>query len=76
MYKNNLVDLDINEIFKEYKGENIALVLIEDTNSPKEKIFLKTNIMGKTLSKNIIISKRKILNQNKFYEKDYYRNSK
>ena len=39
MYKNNLIDLDINEIFKEYKGENIALVLIEDTNSPKEKFF-------------------------------------
>ena len=68
MYKDNLVDLDINEIFKEYKGENIALVLIEDTNSPKEKIFLKTNIMSKTLSKNIIISKEN-LNQNKFYEK-------
>ena len=40
--KNNLIDVDIKKLFKEYPDKNLALILIEDSNSSNKKIYLKT----------------------------------
>ena len=47
--KNDLLSLDIRDIFQEYTNKNIALIFIEDTNSNKEKIFLKQESWVKLL---------------------------
>ena len=51
--KNNLIDLNVKNLFKEYSNKNLALVLIEQINAKPEKIFLKTKIQGKNINKNI-----------------------
>ena len=52
-YKDNLFDLNVKDIFKEYSKKNSVLVIIEENNLGKNKIFLKTNIMGKNINKSI-----------------------
>ena len=64
----NLFNVDIESIFVEYKGKNLALVIIEEDNKRIDKIFLKTSIMGKNINKNLKIKKLN-LSQIKFYEK-------
>jgi hypothetical protein len=66
--KDNLLNLQLNNLFKEYLEKNIALVLIEQENSNDEKIYLKTKILGKEIVKNIII-KRQELTEEEFYKK-------
>jgi len=63
--KNNLLDIKLNSLFAEYKGKNLALVLIEDNNLKEEKIYFKTEIFGKSIVKNVKI-KRLNLKQEKF----------
>ena len=55
--RNNLLDLSLDLIFKEYADKNIALVFIEEDELNKEKIYLKTKIQGKLISKNLNIEK-------------------
>ena len=62
-----MLDLDLRDLFLEYTKKNLALVLINDTNSAEEKIFLKTIIMGKLISKNLLV-KRSNLSEEEFYE--------
>ena len=52
-FQDNLFDIDIKKIFAEYSKKNLALVIIEENNSGKNKILLKTNIMGKNINKNL-----------------------
>ena len=66
--KDNLLNLELSYLFKEYSGKNIALVLIEDNNAKEEKIYFKTEILGKNIVKNIII-KRLNLSEEIFYKK-------
>ena len=66
--KNNLLNLSLNDLFKEYLKKNVALILIEDNNLKEEKIFFKAKIQGKNIIKNIVL-KRQNLNQDQFYEK-------
>ena len=40
--KENLYGIDLKNLFKEYENKNLALVLIEDTSSNEEKIFIRT----------------------------------
>ena len=42
--KENLYGIDLKNLFKEYENKNLALVLIEDTSSDEEKIYLRTKI--------------------------------
>ncbi len=49
----NIIDLDIREIFKEYGNSNLAVVYIEENNLKINKVFLKTNIMGKNINKSL-----------------------
>ena len=66
--KNNLLDIDIRNLFQEYSNKNLALVFIEDSNSTEEKIFIKTNILGKKINKQIVVKKLN-LSDEKFYKK-------
>ena len=56
-YRNNLLNLNLDLIFSEYTDKNIALVFIEEDEFNKEKIYLKTKIQGKFISKNLNIKK-------------------
>tara|TARA_Y100000591_G_C21810861_1_gene687794 strand:+ start:119 stop:1165 length:1047 start_codon:yes stop_codon:yes gene_type:complete len=66
--KKNLIGLDLKEIFKEYSKSNYGLVLIDITNPKKEKIYLKTQILGKNISKNLNIQNL-YSDKKKYYEK-------
>ena len=66
--KNNLIDLNLNQLFKEYSNKNLALILIENNKANLIKIYIKKKIQGKNISKSLNIKKQN-LNVDKFYEK-------
>ncbi len=66
--KSNLIELDLTKLFEEYNNKNLALVLIEDNKINNSKIYIKTKIQGKNLSKSIKI-RNDNLDTNEFYEK-------
>ncbi len=51
--KNNLIDLNIDELFEEYTGKNLALILIENSKNSTQKIYIKTKLQGKHVSKSL-----------------------
>ncbi len=53
--KDNLLDLNINDLFKEYPNKNKAVIFIEHSKFTKKKIYIKTFIQKKNISKNVII---------------------
>ena len=53
--KNNLLDIEINNLFLEYSKKNQALILIEDKKGSIEKVFLRANISGKKINKNLLL---------------------
>ena len=65
--KNNLFNLDIKNLFEEYTNKNLALVLIEDNYEKIGKIYIKTFLQGKNISKSLEIKNNKLI-KNKFYE--------
>jgi hypothetical protein len=65
---NNILNLELKDLFKEYRDKNLALVLFEDRNKKEEKIYFKTKILDKSFLKNIDI-KRENLDQEDFYKK-------
>ena len=56
--KNNLIDLNVKNLFKEYSNKNLALVLIENNQDFIEKIYIKTVIQGKSISSSLNFKKR------------------
>ena len=62
------MDLNLSELFQEYIGKNLAVILIEDSGADKEKIYIKTKILNKNIDKNLIITKSN-LNKESFYKK-------
>ena len=60
--------MKLNSLFKEYSGKNLVLVLIEDNDFREEKIYFKTEILGKNIVKNIKLE-RSNLNEEEFYKK-------
>ena len=56
--KDNLLDIDIKDIFKEYSKKNFALIIIEENNLGRDKVFLKTNLMGKIINKSLNLVKK------------------
>ena len=66
--KNNLINLDLINLFQEYSKKNLALILIEDNKSDVEKVYIKTIIQGKNISKSLYL-KNKNLNTKSLYEK-------
>ena len=61
--KRNLVDLNLNILFKEYQNKNIALVFIEDNKADNVKIYIKTKIQGKNISRSLSIKKENFDNE-------------
>ena len=68
LHKNNLLDLELRDLFFEYSGNNLALVLIELNNQKEEKLYLKTEILDKKIVKNINI-KRFNLSEEEYFKK-------
>ncbi len=68
--KNNLLDLDLNVLFKEYSNKNLALVILEEDNQKINKIYLRTRIQDKYIDKSI--SSSEVASNNK---EDHYKNT-
>ena len=66
--KNNLLNLELTTLLKEYSKKNLALVLIENNNLKEEKIYFKIEVLGKSIIKNIKL-KRLEMNENEFNKK-------
>ena len=66
--KKNLLNINLRSLLPEYKNKNLALILIEDTGSKSEKIFIKTSILEKNIDKSVLI-KRSNLGEEKYFEK-------
>ena len=63
-----MINIEIENLFKEYPKKNLALIFIEDNKMNKEKIYLKTMIQGKKISKSLKI-KEDGLDKQAFNEK-------
>ena len=68
LYKNDLLELNLKELYPEYINKNFAVIIITDSNSSSEKIFLKTRILDKNIDKSVSI-KRLNLKKEDFYKK-------
>ena len=66
--QDNLFNIDLEDLFKEYKNKNLALILIEDTNLKQEKIYLRMQILSKKIDKALVVKKSNIT-QIDFYKK-------
>ena len=67
-YKNNLITLNLLKLFEEYSDKNLALILIEDNKGSNKKVYIKSIIQGKNISKNIDLKNYKNTTNN-FKEK-------
>ncbi len=65
--KNNLIDLNLEDLFKEYPNKNLAYVLIDESYSKGERVYLKMKILDKHVEKNINIG-RGNLDKDDFYK--------
>ena len=65
-YKNNLININISDLFKEYSNKNSAIIFIEN-NKTNNKIYIKAIIQGKKISKNLYLKNKKLTIEN-FYE--------
>ena len=54
-YKNNLININISDLFKEYSNKNSAIIFIENN-----KIYIKAIIQGKKISKNLDLKSKKL----------------
>ena len=68
IYKDDLLSINLEDIFIEYSSANFALIFIEDGKKTEEKIFLKTRVEGKNVDRNIVV-KRGNLNDKEFYKR-------
>ena len=69
--RDNLIDLELTKLFKEYLNKNVGLVLIEYNISGVKRVYLKSRIENKIISKSLNL-KENILNQQNFNEKIIY----
>ena len=66
--RNNLIDLNIVDLFLEYSNKNIAVVIIEKNKTNTEKVYIKTIIQGKNISRSLNL-KKKNLKTEEFYKR-------
>ena len=64
--KNNLIDLELKNLLQEYSKKNLALVLIEVKKNIGEKIYIKTFIQGKNISKSLSFKKNDSSNEKNY----------
>ena len=55
--RDDLLQLELNSLFKEYLNKNISLVLIDKKDTTEKKIYLKAVIQNKFISKSLTIKK-------------------
>jgi len=55
--RNNLLDINLSILLKEYSNKNIALAFIENSEFGVKKIYLKTRIQSNLISKNLNLKK-------------------
>ncbi len=67
-YKKNLINLNVADLFQEYTKKNLALVLIDKNKFGDKKIYIKSIIQGKKISKNLDLKKQN-LSKDKINEK-------
>ena len=65
--KNNLIDLNLEDLFREYPNKNLAYVLIDASYSKGERVYLKMKILDKYVEKNINVDKGN-LDKDDFYK--------
>ena len=65
-YKDNLINLNIVNLFDGYPNKNLALILIEENKTGNIKIYIKARIQEKDISKNLIFKQQKL-----FSDKNY-----
>ena len=53
VYKNNLINLNVVNLFEEYQDKNLAVILIEENQGTNTKIYIKSLIQGKNISQNL-----------------------
>ena len=58
--RDNLLQLELNSLFKEYLNQNIALILIDKKDTTEKKIYIKTAIHNKFISKSLTIKKNNL----------------
>lgn len=66
--RENLIGLNLSEIFTEYSNSNYGIVLIDISNPKREKIYLNTRILGKNITKSLKIQNI-YPDKKKYYEK-------
>ena len=62
--RENLIDLELKNVFKEYSNKNVALAIIEYSVTDEKKIYLKSKIEDKIISKSFILKKNTPEEQN------------
>ena len=62
--RENLIDLQLTNVFKEYSNKNVALAIIEYSVTDEKKIYLKSKIEDKIISKSFILKKNTPEEQN------------
>ena len=55
--RNNLLNLDLTNLFTEYPEKNVALIIVEENNTNIEKVYFKTKILGTNFIKTINIKR-------------------
>ena len=58
--KDNLIDLNLEDLFREYSTKNLAYVLIDISNSKRERVYLKMKILDKYVEKNINVDRENL----------------
>ena len=53
-FKNNILDLELDLLFKEYANKNIAIILIEESSKNEENIFKNQGYKIKLFQKILI----------------------
>ena len=57
---NDLLNLDLDKLFYEYPNKNIAIAIIENNKSNQQKIYLKSRIQEKKISKSYTFRKKEL----------------
>ena len=55
VFRDNLVNLSLEDIFKEYQNENLALILIEEKNKNEIEVFLKNSLPLRLRAKQLLL---------------------
>ena len=55
-YRNKLLELELDLLFKEYLNKNVAIIIIDDSTSSNKKIYIKSRIQNQNITKNFNIN--------------------